>query len=90
MTQVNLPTVYRAHADGNRHVDLKADDVGSLLVLLTQQHPDLQSQILDDDGELLSFVNIFVNDQNIRDLEGKATKLTDRDEVFLVPAMAGG
>jgi molybdopterin converting factor small subunit len=90
MTQVNLPTAYRQHADGNRHVDLKADDIGTLLTLLTLQHPNLQSQLLDDEGELLSFVNVFVNDENIRDLEGKATKLTDRDEVFLVPAMAGG
>lgn len=90
MTQINLPTVYRAYADGVRSVDLQAADVGQLLSLLTKRYPDLQSQLVDDDGQLLSFVNVFVNDENIRDLDGNATKLTERDQVFLVPAMAGG
>ncbi|QDT08440.1 ubiquitin-like small modifier protein 1 [Stieleria marina] len=90
MTRIKLPTVYRVYAGDNRSVEIEAGDVGKLLDALTQQYPDLKPHLFDNDGELLSFVNVFVNDDNIRDLDGNATELGERDEVFLVPAMAGG
>ena len=89
MTSVNIPTAFRSHTAGQRKIHIGAVDVGSLLNELTTKHPALREHLFDGDA-LLSFVNIFVNDQNIRDLDGMATTLSDRDDVFLVPAMAGG
>lgn len=90
MIEVHIPTVFRAHTDGHRIVELDAGTVGQLLEKLTEKHPDLRNHLFGDDGEMLSFLNVFVNDDNIRDLAGNATELTNRDEVILVPAMAGG
>ncbi|MGB7347660.1 MAG: MoaD/ThiS family protein [Pirellulaceae bacterium] len=90
MSKIKIPTVMRTHTDGKREIELESSDVGGLLAALTQQYPGLRELLLDDGGELLSYVNVFVNDANIRDLDGNATKLDDRDEVFVVPAMAGG
>jgi len=90
MSRVKIPTVMRQHTDGHREIESDSTDVGGLLASLAKQYPGLHELLLDDDGELLSYVNVFVNGSNIRDLDGSATKLSDRDEVFLVPAMAGG
>lgn len=89
MTKVNIPTAFRTHTNGLRQIEFDHPDVGKLLEHLTNQHPGLREHLFDGD-ELLSFVNVFVNDQNIRDLDGMSTSLSERDEVFLVPAMAGG
>lgn len=85
-----FPTAFRKHTDGDREVDITEGNVADLLNALAQKYPDLKTHLFDPDGSLLSFVNVFVNDTNIRDLDGGATKLSDSDQVFLVPAMAGG
>ena len=89
MTKVNIPTAFRMHVDGQRQIESNEKTIGALLKELTRKHPALREHLLDGD-ELLSFVNVFVNDENIRDLSGNETKLDERDEVYIVPAMAGG
>lgn len=90
MSLVKIPTAFRKHTDGDREVDIAQNNVADLLSTLAQKYPDLKTHLYDTDGSLLSFVNVFVNDTNIRDLDGGATKLNEHDQVFLVPAMAGG
>lgn len=90
MTKVMIPTSLRAHVDGRRAVELDGDDVGAVLNALADKYPGLKSHLYEDDGELVSFINIFINDENIRDRDGVSTSLTVGDEILLVPAMAGG
>ena len=90
MTRVLLPTVLRSHSDGNRVVEVDGKNVGEAMVDLTTRYPGLREQLLDDRGNLRNFVNVFVNDENIRDRDNQQTALNDRDEILIVPALAGG
>ncbi len=90
MTKIKIPTVMRQHIDGQREIEIQSDDIADLMIKLAQQYPDVRELLFDENGRWLSYINVFVNDSNIRDLDGDATKLSQRDEVFLVPAMAGG
>ena len=90
MPRIKIPTAFRKHTDGQREIELAKSNVGELLAELIDRHPHLSTHLFDDQGQLLSFVNVFVNDENIRDLDGNETPVSDRDQVFLVPAMAGG
>ena len=64
--------------------------VGEVVAALTAEYPSLKSQLLTDEGGLNRFVNVYVNGQDVRYLDGLATPVGDRDEVRLLPAMAGG
>lgn len=90
MTKVLLPTVLRQHAQGVRSVEVAGETVGAALADLANQHPQLGQQLLDDQGELKNYINVFVGDENIRDRQGAQTPLDDRDEILIVPALAGG
>ena len=90
MTRVLLPTVLRADAGGNKHVEVNADTVGRALVELTNAYPELRGQLFSEDGALRNHVNVFVGDENIRDREDLQTVLNPHDEVLIVPALAGG
>jgi MoaD family protein len=87
---VKIPTVLRPQVGGNKEVELDGTTVGELVGALTTQYPSLKSQLLTDAGELNRFVNVYVNGQDVRYLDGLATAVADRDEVRLLPAMAGG
>ncbi len=90
MTKIMIPTSLRPHVDGHRTVEIEGDDVGQVLTALADEYPRLKSHLYDDNQQLVSFINIFVNDENIRDREGEQTRLASGDEIMLVPAMAGG
>ena len=90
MTRVLIPTSLRPHVGGDRTVEVDGDDVGSVLKNLADRYPEIKNHLYDDDGGLASFINVFINDENIRDRDGEGTPLTERDELLLVPAMAGG
>lgn len=90
MSTVWIPQVLRASVGGVKTVDVDGSSVGDLLAALVARHPSLHSQLLTDDGELNRFVNVYVNGQDVRYLDGLATPVRDRDEVRLLPAMAGG
>ncbi len=89
MTKVMIPTSLRPHTGGNRSVEVDGSDVGQVLAALVDKYPNLKSHLYDED-RLASFINVFINDENIRDRDGERTTLSERDEVLLVPAMAGG
>ena len=90
MSVVRIPSVLRAAAGGNKQLELSGASVGDVVEGLVAEYPSLRGQLLTDGGELNRFVNIYVNGQDVRYLDGLATPVGERDEVRLLPAMAGG
>ena len=87
---VRIPTPLRAVAKGNANVQAKGDTIGDVIGDLEQQFPGLRERLVDETGELHRFINIYVNQEDIRFLDNQATALKDGDEVAIVPAIAGG
>jgi len=85
-----IPTVLRPQVGGNKEVELAGATVGEVVDALTAAYPSLRSQLLTTEGDLNRFVNVYVNGQDVRYLDGLATAVAERDEVRLLPAMAGG
>ena len=90
MSTVKFPAVLRATVGGAREVDAAGATIGEILDSLVGRYPSLRDQLFTEDGELNRFVNVYVNGQDVRYLDGPATAVDDRDEVRLLPAMAGG
>ena len=87
---VRIPTPLRRITNGERVVDVSGSNLAQALADLDRRFPGIRAKILDERGEVLQFVNIFVNEQDIRFLSGLETPLGDCAEVSIVPAMAGG
>jgi sulfur-carrier protein len=90
VSAVKIPSVLRPSVGGARELQVPGATIGELIGALTEEHPNLRQQLLADDGDLNRFVNIYVNGQDVRYLQGLETPVTERDEVRLLPAMAGG
>ncbi len=90
MSTVRIPPVLRAAAGGNKQVQVPGATVGDVLAALVERYPSLGSQLLTDEGELNRFVNVYLNDQDIRYLQERATPVDERDTLIVLPAMAGG
>lgn len=87
---VNLPTVLRSHAGGARTVDARGATVGEVLASLVEEYPGLSGQVVNADGSLHKFVNVYVNDDDVRYLSALDTPVQDADEISILPAVAGG
>ncbi len=87
---VNIPTPLRKLTNNQSEVELDAATVGELVDGLEAAYAGIAEKLLDDGGEIRRYVNVFVNDEDIRFLDGKATPLKDGDNVSIVPAIAGG
>ncbi|HYP14999.1 MAG TPA: ubiquitin-like small modifier protein 1 [Bryobacteraceae bacterium] len=90
MAKVLIPTPLRQYADKKDSVELGGATVGEVLSSLTGQHPDLKRHVYTDDGRLRSFVNVYLNDEDIRYLSKDATPVKDSDTLSIVPSIAGG
>ena len=90
MSTVKFPAVLRANVGGAREVDATGSTIGEVLDQLVGTFPSLRDQLFTEDGELNRFVNVYLNGQDVRYLDGRETAVDDRDEVRLLPAMAGG
>ena len=88
--QVNLPTVLRPHAGGERTVTLEGATVGEVLAALVATYPGMTGQVIDDTGALHKFVNVYINDDDVRYLSGVDTPVGGSDELSILPAVAGG
>ena len=88
--KVMIPTPLRTYAGKQDHVDVAAKTVGDALASLIAQHGELRRHLYQDDGKLRSFVNVYVNDDDIRYLQKEATPVKDGDTVSIVPSIAGG
>jgi molybdopterin synthase sulfur carrier subunit len=87
---VRIPTPLRSLTKGNQEVHAKGDTVMDVVADLERQFPGLRERLVDDGGELRRFVNIYVNEEDIRFLQGQATTLKEGDQLAIVPAIAGG
>ena len=88
--KVNIPTPLRKLTNGDSEVSVDATQVGELIENLDSEFNGVAGKLLDENGEIRRYVNVFVNDEDIRFLDGKSTSLKDGDEVSIVPAIAGG
>ena len=88
--EVRLPTVLRTHAGGASVVRVDGATVGEVLAKLVAEYPGLSGQVVQDDGSLHKFVNIYVNDDDVRYLEGVDTPVPEGAELSILPAVAGG
>jgi len=90
MSSVRIPPVLRGAAGGAKQVTASGATLGAVLDDLFGRFPDIREQILTPEGTLSRFVNVFVNDQDVRYQQGLETPVDERDTVTLLPAMAGG
>ncbi|HEX9057826.1 MAG TPA: MoaD/ThiS family protein [Ktedonobacterales bacterium] len=90
MSTVRIPPVLRPSVGGARQVEANGASLGALLEDLFNRYPTVREQILTPEGDLSRFVNVFVNDQDVRYLRGLETPIAAGDTVVLLPAMAGG
>ena len=87
---VRIPTVLRKHTDGKATVEGDGGTITELLTDLSTRHAGLTEAITDDDGGLAGFINVYLNDEDIRFMDGPDTEVRDGDELSLLPAVAGG
>ncbi|HWC50405.1 MAG TPA: MoaD/ThiS family protein [Nitrospira sp.] len=90
MIKVRIPTPLRPLTKGQGEVEVAAVSIVDLIDTLNAAHPGIKARLCDESGELRRFVNIYVNEEDIRFLKGKDTSLKTGDEVSIVPAIAGG
>lgn len=90
MPKVMIPTPLRQYVDKKDTVDVTGATIGEILTSLTTQYPDLRKNLYNDEGKLRSFVNVYLNDEDIRYLGKDATAVTEADTITIVPSIAGG
>jgi molybdopterin converting factor small subunit len=88
--EVRLPTVLRQHAGGQASVKANGGTLGEVFDDLLRQFPLLQGQLVTEDGGMHKFINVYLNDDDVRYLEKLDTKVTDDDVISILPAVAGG
>lgn len=88
--EVRIPTVFRKFTDQESTVEVGEGTIASVLRQLDERYPGFEKQVLGEDGQLHRFVNVYVNDEDIRYLEKLDTKANEGDTVSLLPSVAGG
>ncbi|MDF3297731.1 MoaD/ThiS family protein [Streptomyces tropicalis] len=87
--EVRIPTILRQYTDGQKAVEGTGETLAELFADLETRHPGIQARIVDGE-QLRRFVNVYLNDEDVRFLDGITTKLADGDNVTILPAVAGG
>ncbi len=90
MATIKIPPVLRASVGGEKEVSAAGANVGEVLRDLVANHPATESQLFAGEGELNRYVNVYLNDEDVRVLEGLQTAVGDSDTLVILPAMAGG
>jgi molybdopterin synthase sulfur carrier subunit len=90
MATIRIPPVLRASVGGEREVSADGDTVGEVLQGLASAHPETRGQLFGGDGELNRYVNVYLNDEDVRVLDGLTTGVGSGDVLVILPAMAGG
>ena len=90
MTVVRIPSPLRKYTAGQSKVESTGANIGELIESLEAQFPGIKTRLCDENSQIKRYVNVFVNDEEIRTLQGIDTTVDERDEVSIVPAMAGG
>jgi sulfur-carrier protein len=87
---VRIPPVLRPSVGGEKELNAEGASVGEILRSLAESHPDTQSQLFSPDGGLNRYVNVYLNDEDVRVLDGLETAVGAQDTLVILPAMAGG
>jgi len=90
MPKIHIPTPLRQYVGKQAAVDVTGGSVGDALSDLVSKHPDLRRHLYTDDGKLRAFVNVYLNDEDVRYLQKEATAVKDADSISIVPSIAGG
>jgi len=90
MALVRIPPVLRPAVGGEKELSAEGASVGEILHSVAQAHPDTQSQLFASDGGLNRYVNVYLNDEDVRVLDGLDTAVGESDTLVILPAMAGG
>jgi molybdopterin converting factor small subunit len=90
MPKIHIPTPLRQYAGKQASVEVKASSIADALSDLIAQHPELRRHLYTDDGKLRAFVNVYLNDEDVRYLQKEATAVKDGDTISIVPSIAGG
>jgi len=90
MPTLNIPAPLRSYTEGTSNIDLHATDVGGAVKELVAEYPTLYPHLFTDEGKLRPYVNLFVNDEDVRHLQGLETELGDQDRLRIIPSIAGG
>ena len=87
---VRIPTPLRKLTNDEELVEVNATTVGAAIVELQSRYPGIKDRLMDENGEVRRFVNVYVNEEDIRFLQNQQTPLKDGDEISIIPAIAGG
>ncbi len=90
MATVRIPPVLRPSTGGAREIDATGESVGAVLKALAAEHPSTEAQLFSDGGDLNRYVNVYLNDEDVRVLDGLGTAVSEGDTLVILPAMAGG
>jgi MoaD family protein len=90
MPTVKIPPVLRSSTGGTKEVIAEGESVREVLRQLAQEHPATEGQLFGDEGELNRYVNVYLNDEDVRVLNGLDTEVSEGDTLVILPAMAGG
>ena len=90
MSKIHIPTPLRQYVGKQSTVEVKAGTVGEAMNALVAKHPDVRRHLYTDDGKLRAFVNLYVNDEDIRYLQKEGTAVHEGDNISIVPSIAGG
>src|SRR3954451_5717612 len=90
MSTVKIPPVLRSSTGGEKEVPADGSNVGEVLRAVASAHPDTERQLFQEDGSLNRYVNVYLNDEDVRVLDGLDTPVKDSDTLVILPAMAGG
>jgi sulfur-carrier protein len=90
VSTVKIPPVLRSSTAGEKEIEVGGGTVGDVLRALTSKHPATEPQLFSEQGDLNRYVNVYLNDEDVRVLDGLDTAVSDSDTVMILPAMAGG
>jgi molybdopterin converting factor small subunit len=90
MAVVRIPPVLRPAVGGEKELNAGGDTVGEVLRAVAEDHPETQGQLFSPEGQLNRYVNVYLNDEDVRVLEGLETSVGETDTLVILPAMAGG
>jgi molybdopterin converting factor small subunit len=90
MNSIRIPTPLRAYTGGEKEVVVSGETVGQAMRELARQYPTVHTHLFDEGEQLRPYVNLFLNDEDIRNLEGESTPLANGDRLMIIPSIAGG
>lgn len=88
--KIRIPTTLRILTSGEAELNAKEGTVSQIIFEVCENYPDFQGRLIDDDGNLLRFVNVYVEDEDVRFLQGLETPVLDGQTISIIPAVAGG